>query len=220
MAVNPLAFDIPQAYSSFDFSPLARLGGLKQQDLSTLAARYGAVDPTAVNPTVDQTPPSNRVQYTGDKQNVAQGVAQELRAQGFSEPAIAGILYNVGQESGFDPTLRHPDQPRFGGEAHYAHGLFQEGGDEWNTMAAHLQPRNANWQDPVEQARFVAGRLKGEIGNAQYGEVMRALQAAQTPEEAAKIFARGYLKPADRYLNARIADIGRGIPGVGFYTGE
>jgi hypothetical protein len=222
MAVEPLSFANPQAYSSFDFSPLMQLGQAlnRQQGLGDLGQRYNADgSPTTPNMLTGGSSYA-RAPYSGDKQAVAGQITKELRAQGFSEPAIAGILYNVGQESGFDPTLRHPDQPRFGGEAHYAHGLFQEGGDEWNAMAAHLQPRNANWQDPVEQARFVAGRLKGDIGNAQYADVLRALQAAKTPEEAAKIFARGYLKPADRYLSSRIMDINRGIPAIGFYTGE
>jgi hypothetical protein len=267
MALDPLRFETPEAYSAFDFSPLMKLGQQLQQQrqqqamLDALGRTYGNQQPGNLAPSTPSSsygplpsslpanpsgtvwsgslppvgvtpdavpsgsvlsaplaPPARETAYTGNKQAVAQSVTGELRTQGFSEPAIAGILYNIGQESNFDPTLRHPDQPRYGGEAHYAHGLFQEGGDEWNTMAAHLQDRN--WQDPVEQARFVAGRLKGDIGNQQYAEVLRALQAARTPEEAAKIFARGYLKPADRYLNSRMADISRGIPGVGFYTGE
>src|SRR6516165_10112912 len=264
MALNPLQFDIPKAYSAFDFSPLMKLGQQLQQRqqqqamLDALGRTYGNQQPASPAPSTSSisygplpsslpanpsgtvwsgslppvgvtpdavpsgsvlsaplAPPARETAYTGNKQAVAQSVTSELRAQGFSEPAIAGILYNIGQESNFDPTLRHPDQPRYGGEAHYAHGLFQEGGDEWNTMSAQLQGRN--WQDPVEQARFVAGRLKGDIGNPQYAEVFRALQAARTPEEAAKVFARGYLKPADRYLSSRIADISRGIPGIGFY---
>ena len=236
MALNPLNFQTPEAYSSFDFSPLAKLGQQLQQqqeqkNLADLAARYGYGSPNVAGQSQPAgTAPANAVAtmanrgayaspYTGNKQDVAKSVATELRSQGFSEPAIAGMLYNISQESGFDPTMRHSDQPHFGGEAHYAHGLFQEGGDEWNTMSAHLGPQG-NWQDPVQQARFVAGRLKGEIGNNQYSEVMRGLNAAKTPEEAAKIFARGYLKPADRYLASRFSDINRGIPSIGFYTGE
>ena len=86
---------------------------------------------------------------------------------------------------------------------------------------AHMQSRGgANWQDPVEQARFVAGRLKGDIGNGQYATVLAALQSAKTKEDAAKIFASGYLKPAQQYLSSRIGSINRGIPDIGHYTGE
>ena len=54
MPINPLNFQTPQAYSSFDFSPLANLGQqLRQQqeqnNLANLAARYGysSLDATA-----------------------------------------------------------------------------------------------------------------------------------------------------------------------------
>src|SRR6516164_9345435 len=50
MAINPLNFQVPEAYSSFDFSPLAKLGQQLQQqqeqkNLSDLAARYGYGSP-------------------------------------------------------------------------------------------------------------------------------------------------------------------------------
>jgi hypothetical protein len=158
--------------------------------------------------------PEERAKTKGE---VARRIVKELKAQGFSDNAIAGVLYNVNAESSFNPTIRHPDQPNFGGEAHFAHGLFQEGGDEWNTFASD-QGRRANWQDPTEQTRYVAGRLKGDIGDKYYANVNRALQNAKTPEEAAKIFAVGYLKPAGPQLSGRMADINRGIPGLDAYT--
>jgi hypothetical protein len=50
MALDPLNFQTPEAYSSFDFSPLAKLGQQLQQqqeqkNLSDLAARYGYGSP-------------------------------------------------------------------------------------------------------------------------------------------------------------------------------
>jgi hypothetical protein len=222
MAIAPVPFQNQQPFSSFDFSPLARLGQIGQKaQQDQMLANLGTAPTDSILP-VSPYAPAPRVAYSGNSQDVAKTVTGELKAQGFSDNAIAGILYNINQESGFDPTLRHPDQPRFGGEAHYAHGLFQEGGDEYNQMAAYLGNREVpgKWHDPLEQTRFVAGRLKGEIGNAQYADVMKRLQSASTPEEAARVFASGYLKPADRYLASRYSDIDRGIPGIGFYTGQ
>jgi hypothetical protein len=156
------------------------------------------------------------------KQQTAQTVANELRKQGLSENAIAGVMANIQSESSFDPTLRHADQPKFGGEAHFAHGLFQEGGDEWNQWAADMRKRgldpNTAWKDPAEQARFVAGRLKGTIGDKQYADTFRAMQSG-SKEEAAKAFVRGYLKPAQQYREGRAAQYGRGVPDVEHYTG-
>jgi hypothetical protein len=70
-----------------------------------------------------------------------------LRKGGMS----VGVFANVGDESGFNPNLRHPDQPHYGGEAHYAHGLYQEGGAEWNNYAAWIAKEHpdGNWRDPA-----------------------------------------------------------------------
>jgi len=60
MAINPLNFQVPEAYSSFDFSPLAKLGQQLQQqqeqkNLSDLAARYGYGSPNVAG----QSQPAN-----------------------------------------------------------------------------------------------------------------------------------------------------------------
>src|SRR6516162_11531123 len=121
MALNPLNFQTPEAYSSLDFSPLAKLGQQLQQqrdqkNLADLAARYGYGSPNVAGqsqPTGAVATMANRgafaSPYTGNKQDVAKSVATELRSQGFSEPAIAGMLYNIGIESGFNPASRVAD---------------------------------------------------------------------------------------------------------------
>lgn len=124
---------------------------------------------------------------------VASTVADAWRAAGMSEAGVAGILGNVQQESGFKPGLRHPDQPRWGGEAHFAHGLYQEGGAEWNKYAAWLQEHHpgADWRDLKLQSVFAAENLKKN-----YPGVWNRLKNARTAEEAAVIYSRGYEKPA------------------------
>jgi hypothetical protein len=172
-------------------------------------------------------PGAEQQSYAGgsDKQKAAQAVANELRAQGIPENAIAGMLANANSESSLNPALRHADQPRFSGEAHYAHGVFQEGGAEWNTWAADMKSRgldpNTAWKDPKEQARFVAGRLKGTIGNQQYaGLYSRMTAPGVTREQAAQMFVSGYLKPAEQYRRQREAQYGQGVPDVEHYTGK
>src|SRR6516164_5106083 len=61
MAINPLNFQVPEAYSSFDFSPLAKLGQQLQQqqeqkNLSDLAARYGYGSPNVAGQSQLATP--------------------------------------------------------------------------------------------------------------------------------------------------------------------
>lgn len=65
-----------------------------------------------------------------EKRAVAATAAREWEGAGMSPTGTAGVLANIGEESSFDPTLRHADQPHYGGEAHFAHGLYQEGGAE------------------------------------------------------------------------------------------
>ena len=127
------------------------------------------------------------------KNRVAAGVADAWRKAGMSEAGIAGVLGNIQQESAFNPGLRHPDQPRFGGEAHFAHGLYQEGGDEWNHYAAWLAQAHpgGDWRDPDFQNEFAAANLKKN-----YPRVWAEMNRAGSPEEAAIAYRRGYLKPA------------------------
>jgi hypothetical protein len=134
-----------------------------------------------------------------------------------SPTGTAGVLANIGEESSFDPTLRHPDQPHYGGEAHYAHGLYQEGGGEWNRYSAWLAKNHpgADWKDPQLQSRFAAVNLKQN-----YPQVWERMNRARSREEAASLYASGYLKPANRYLASRLRGFSRrGVPPVEAFTG-
>jgi hypothetical protein len=135
------------------------------------------------------------------------------RSLGMPDKGIAGILYNLNEESGFNPSLRHSDQPHFSGEAAYAHGLYQEGGQEWNNYQNWLQNRNgADWRDPAMQSQFAAQNLKNN-----YPGVWNRMVSAGTPEEAAAAYASGYLKPAAQNLQSRMGKISRGIPALDSY---
>jgi len=66
MPINPLNFQNPQAYSAFDFSPLANLGQQLQQqqeqsNLANLAARYGYGSPNVAG----QSQPGGAVPSAG-----------------------------------------------------------------------------------------------------------------------------------------------------------
>ena len=145
--------------------------------------------------------------------SVRQQIIDKWRQAGASDHAIAGVLANVHSESNFNPSLRVADQPHFGGEAHYAHGLYQEGGDEWNNYANWLKGYHpgASWQDPALQSEFAATNLRD---NPQYKHVWNAMNNAQSPGEAAQQYVRGYLKPAPGPMAQRVAQYGKGVPGL------
>jgi hypothetical protein len=153
----------------------------------------------------------------GSKRDVARIVADEWRRAGMSDKGIAGLMANIAEESSFNPRLRHADQPRWSGEAHYAHGLYQEGGAEWNRYAAWLAKNHpsADWRDPRLQSRFAAENLK-----MNYPGVWRKMRDAEDRVTAGAAYAAGYLKPKAEYLRSRIAKFGRrGIPALEHYTG-
>ena len=166
------------------------------------------ITPSAFSGT-DSTPSTGTQPLVG-RRAVASTVAGELKNAGMSENGIRGIMANVKDESGFDPTLRHPDQPKWSGEAHYAHGLFQEGGQEWNNYNKWLEQNHtgADWRDPRLQTQFLAQNLKEN-----YPAVWDKMNKG-TPEEAAQAFASGYLKPRADLLQARNAQYGRGISSI------
>jgi Phage tail lysozyme len=150
---------------------------------------------------------------TTDKRRVIDSVAAEWRAAGMSDTGIAGLLANIREESGFNPTLRHPDQPHFGGEAHFAHGLYQEGGTEWNNYASWLAQHypGQDWRNPALQSRFAAWNLK-----THYPAVWQRMLHGNVVG-AASAYASGYLKPAANYLHSRLGKFSRGLPGLGAY---
>lgn len=146
--------------------------------------------------------------YGENAPQVQQSIAKEWRTVGMSNNGIAGMLQNVADESSFNPNLRHPDQPRWGGEAHYAHGLYQEGGAEWNRYANWIKQHHPqeDWRNPQLQSRFTALNLK-----ANYPQVWHAMNEARSPEDAAVAFVRGYLKPAAGPMHNRTNQYRRGV---------
>lgn len=146
--------------------------------------------------------PTNRVE-------TAKVTAQQFRDAGLPESGVAGILGNVQQESNFNSRSRSPDQPRFSGEAHYAHGLYQEGGTEWNNYSAWLTKNypGRSWTDPRLQNEFLIQNLQKN-----YPRVWSKLKDPNVSvEEKTLAFQSGYLKPAAWAANSsgRIANAKR-----------
>lgn len=129
-----------------------------------------------------------------DQRAIMDDTYRQFSAAGLSQIGVAGIMGNVGPESGWNPKSRHSDQPNWTGEANYAHGLYQEGGQEWNNYAAWLKKNHpdAKWDSHKLQTEFLVENLQKN-----YPKVWKQLHDAKTADEAANIFMRGYLKPAD-----------------------
>lgn len=138
--------------------------------------------------------PSRAPSYNANQRQVMDDTRQILTTAGLSPVGVAGIFGNIGRESNWNPASRHPDQPKWGGEGHFAHGLYQEGGQEWYNYEKWLKANHpgANWQDHKLQTEFLAENLQKN-----YPKVWERMNNARTPEEASDAFMRGYLKPAN-----------------------
>ena len=185
---------------------------------SAKSDRADLAPPLAAQPALPATPASAPLgeapldRPLAGRQAVASSVAGEFKNAGMSDNGIGGILANTKDESGFDAGMRVADQPRWGGEAHFAHGLFQMGGQEWNNYAKWLEENHtgADWRDPKLQTQFMVQNLKEN-----YPAVWDRMNRAATPGEAAQIFAAGYLKPRADLLQARSDRYAQGVPDVG-----
>jgi hypothetical protein len=153
---------------------------------------------------------------TAMQRAAARIVADEWRKAGMSNEGIAGLMANIQDESRFDSTLRHPDQPRWRGEAHYAHGLYQEGGQEWLNYKAWLDKNHpgADWRDARLQSRFAAENLRDR-----YPHTWKKMLEGNR-YQAAAAYVNEYLKPAARYRLSRMSKyLSGGVAPLDKYTG-
>jgi hypothetical protein len=153
---------------------------------------------------------------SGSARDTAKIVADEWKRAGMSDEGIAGLMANIQDESRFNSASRHPDQPNFGGEAHFAHGLYQEGGSEWNHYDSWLKKNypGADWKDARLQSRFAAENLK-----ARYPHAWQKMLSGNR-FEAAAAYVNEYLKPAPGFRQGRMNKyLHGGVAPLESYTG-
>lgn len=151
-------------------------------------------------------PATRGAQMAVQRNQTLDTVGSTLTQAGLPPSAVNAIWANVISESAGNPTLRHPDQPRWGGEAHYAHGLYQEGGAEWNRYAQWLNGRD--WRDPALQTQFLAANIQ-----TRYPRLWsKLMDPNRSQEQKAVDFMAEYLRPAGRYQATRSSQYRRGIP--------
>jgi hypothetical protein len=172
-----------------------------------MIGNFRGAPPTTGTSAPASAPANRSAAATPQRQQVQQTVGTTLQGAGTSPNAISGIMANIQDEPNkpWDPSDREFDQPHASGEARYAHGLYQEGGDNWNRYVQWLNGRD--WRDPQLQTQFLVENLK-----AHYPGTWQRLNAAQTPGQAAQIFNDEYLKPAIKYRTQRDIKYGRGVP--------
>jgi hypothetical protein len=137
-------------------------------------------------------------------------LAEEFAKRGYGPNAVAGILGNFKTESGMRPDAM--------GDGGTSGGLGQWHKDRFANLKNFAAQQGADWRDPRVQVAFTDHELR-----TTESPVMQRLQAARTPEEAAKAFV-GFERPAGytpnnptgaMYMDRRIAgarEFGGGQP--------
>jgi hypothetical protein len=116
-------------------------------------------------------------QNTGGGSN-ARAIAAYLKAKGFSNAQIAGILGNLKQESGFRPNaVERPGDPMSG------HGIAQWTGGRANALRAYAKSKGRNWDDLGVQLDF----MMHEFQTSERG-AYSAVKGAKSVEQAESAF--------------------------------
>jgi len=190
------------------------VGGNTVPDMANMVAEVKPQAPQEPQEPQEPVPAPDVPLPMGDPRTTS-GVRSTMEAVaargGMTPNAIAGLERNVRDESNFNYNLRHPDQPGYTGEAHYAHGLFQEGGAEWNNFVKWIDQNHpgSDWRDPKLQTQYTVERLQDPT-RPDYNRTFAGMNTAPNSGVAADQFLRGYLKPAAQHLEARSASYLRG----------
>jgi hypothetical protein len=108
---------------------------------------------------------------------------QYLIAQGYTPVAAAGIVGNLVQESGVNPTVSP-------GDSGTAHGIAQWRGDRWSGLQDYARQNRGSVNDLNTQLGYLDYELKNK-----YGDTYQKLMSSRSPSDAAGAFALGYERP-------------------------
>ena len=118
-------------------------------------------------------------------------------------PHIAqGMVANMIAESGLNPGINEINPTVEGSRGGF--GLNQWTGPRRVHFEQFAASRGSSLDDPNTQLDFTLWELQ----NTERG-AMEALQSAQTPEEAARIYSERFLRPGTPHLDRRIAEATR-----------
>jgi hypothetical protein len=205
MAVAPLNFDAnPQAFSAFDFTPLAKLGQVfapKQNDtLASLGDRYGAPPGEPPAPGMPRQP---AVPYssagTGDYGSGGAGGSNvqswydfarkplDQGGLGLTHEQAVGKVANLQAESGRDIKPWGVT-----GDAGTAFGAAQWRGDRFNNLQKFASDRGLDYRTTDAQQAFMRQEYLTSERSA-----YDALLSARTPQEAATAVNKYYERSAD-----------------------
>ncbi len=164
---------------------------------------YGGHDTTR-NPlnfisTSDPRPVGNC--STGEYSNDKAGVCRALKANNLSDNAVAGIMANIQNESGYNATLKVVDKNGL-----YSYGLMMWNGDNGKSLLSYCSD---NWKDVKCQADFI---IKYIDNASKWGSVFNAKPYVYGNYDA-KTIAQQFCLKLERCSKCIAHSNGREVPG-------
>lgn len=128
----------------------------------------------------------NLPEAIADRMSIAM---ERLMGHGWSQAQAAGIVGNLGGESGLNPNAVNPGD---GSDGSDSIGMAQWNAERARALKAFAASQGKQWNDFLTQIDFINHELTGTEGTAG-----AALRLAGTPEQASETFMRKYERPAD-----------------------
>ena len=171
------------AASSID--ELGVFGKLKSIGTGLVASIYNGKDvfdqimnPNTNTGTTDGSTPSTGTPDISDESDTATAVWKFFTGKGYSKHATAGIMGNLYQESGLDPTKK-----QYGGGPGRGIGQWTVSEERFAGLQKHAQSKGKDWTDLQSQLEWIDMELHGKdrstkvILDKQYGGIEKFKQA-------------------------------------------
>ena len=214
MAIEPLTATPQQAYSEFDFSPLARLGDQMRQQQQTAAladmqAKYnvGTPDPAAAATGAVRTGTADPAADKGVNVQSWYDFATKPADQGglgFTHEQAAAKVANLQSESGRNITPWGVT-----GDQGTAHGAAQWRLDRFGNLQKFAAARGLDYRTTAAQQAFMRHEYLGSpdegFGGGSERNAYQMVKSARTPEQAAAAIDRYYERSSGATTGKRAA---------------
>lgn len=153
--------------------------------------QQSSVKPVSIIPQAKSlaSPVNYKPSKTGRSYNPT-AIKEHLLSKGLSEHAVKGILGNIQRESNFNSKAV--------GDGNTSIGLFQHHADRAKKLGNYLKLRGKDLDDGLGQVDYAYEELKS------MPKVMKMLNSAKSPAQAADIWVRHFERPANVNNESRI----------------
>ena len=163
-----------------------------QQASGILGGLFGGGDASGQLGAASGGAGGNATPFSGSQAERAKTIYDGVIARGGSPLLASAAVGNFTGESDLNPSIGG-DKDRAGNPTSF--GLGQWRGERLDALKALAAKQGKDWRDPDVQLDHMMAELGG--GDAGAARANRLIQSAQSPQEAAAIFAKHFERPSD-----------------------